>query len=164
MGVSANFAFGGLTTINRKFNIKVTQYDCMDQENGGPTGCLQYFTAPAGLVSSYNYPIGAAAVVNAVAGSATNFQHLNNQNYAICFRRGANICALCFSPDVRTAVIDQSFGLSTSAIAAMSETDAACTTDYLAVLLLLQSAQVKYHSGYVLLLMLTKGMQLPWEQ
>jgi len=131
--VSANFAFGGLTTINRQFNIKVTQYDCMDQENGGPTGCLQYFTAPAGLVSSYNYPIGAAAVVNAVAGSATNFQHLNNQNYAICFRRGANICALCFSPDVRTAVIDQSFGLSTSAIAAMSETDAACTTDYLAI-------------------------------
>merc|ERR1711941_163430 len=33
--VSANFAFGGLTTINRQFNIKVTQYDCMDQENGG---------------------------------------------------------------------------------------------------------------------------------
>jgi len=131
--VSANFAFGGLTTINRQFNIKVTQYDCMDQENGGPTGCLQYFTAPAGLVSSYNYPIGAAAVVNAAAGGANNFQHLNNQNYAICFRRAAGNCALCFSPDVRTAAIDQSFGLSVTAIAEMGATDAACLTDYLEI-------------------------------
>jgi len=133
---SANFAFGGLTTINRQFNIRVTQYDCMDYENGGPSGCLQYFTAAAGLVSSYNYPIGAAAVApngNNVNGAATNFQHLNNQNYAICFRRAQGNCALCFSPDVRTGAADQSFGLSISATAAMSETDNGCTTDYLVI-------------------------------
>merc|ERR1711994_670191 len=88
-------------------------------ENGGPSGCLQYFTAAAGLVSSYNYPIGAAAVVNVVTGGANNFQHLNNQNYAICFRRAAGNCALCFSPDVRTGAADQSFGLSISATAAL---------------------------------------------
>merc|ERR1712038_1456405 len=124
---SANFAFGGLTTISRQFNIRVTQYDCQDVENGGPSGCLQYFTAPAGLVSSYNYPIGAAAVVNTpVAGI---FQHLNNQNYAICFRRAAGNCALCFSPDVRGTAIDQSFGLSVTAIADNGAVDAACVTD-----------------------------------
>jgi len=128
---SANFAFGGLTTISRQFNIRVSQFDCLDVENGGPSGCLQYFTAPAGLVSSYNYPIGAAAVVNTpVAGI---FQHLNNQNYAICFRRAAGNCALCFSPDVRGTAIDQSFGLSISAMAARSETDTGCTTDYLVI-------------------------------
>jgi len=130
---SANFAFGGLTNINRQFNIRVMQYDCMDQENGGPSGCLQYFTAPEAIVSSFNYPVGAAAVVNAIAGGANNFQHLNNQNYAICFRRAAGNCALCFSPDVRTAAIDQSFGLSVTAIAEMGATDAACLTDYLEI-------------------------------
>lgn len=129
--VSANFAFGGITTINRQFNIKVTQYDCMDSINGGPSGCLQYFVPEAGLVSSYNYPVGAAAVVN--TPQATVFQHLANQNYAICFRRAAGRCALCFSPDVRGAAADQSFGLSTSAMAARSETDAGCIADYLAI-------------------------------
>jgi len=131
--VSANFAFGGLTTINRQFNIRVTQFDCLDVENGGPSGCLQYFTAAAGLVSSYNYPIGAAAVVNVVTGGANNFQHLNNQNYAICFRRAAGNCALCFSPDVRAAAIDQSFGLSVTAIADNGAVDAACGADYLVI-------------------------------
>jgi len=131
--VSANFAFGGVTTINRQFDIKVTQYDCMDIENGGPSGCLQYFTAAAGLVSSYNYPIGAAAVVNNQNGGATNFQHLNSQNYVICFRRTAGNCALCFSPDVRTTAINQSFGISSTAIAEQGAIDAACTTDYLVI-------------------------------
>merc|ERR1712038_833783 len=76
----------------------------MDQENGGPSGCLQYFTAPEAIVSSFNYPVGAAAN-----------------------------CALCFSPDVRAAAIDQSFGLSVTAIADNGAVDAACVTDYLVI-------------------------------
>jgi len=131
--VSANFAFGGVTNINRQFNIRVTQFDCQDVDMGGPSGCLQYFSAAEGIVSSYNYPIGAAAVVNTAQADGTTFQHLNNQNYAICFRRGANICALCFSPDVRGAAIDQSFGLSVSTMADRSDVDAGCNADYLQI-------------------------------
>jgi len=129
---TADFAFGGTTVISRQFNIKVTQFNCADRDIAGPSGCLQFFTNVVGTVASYNYPIGAAAVLSGSANPATAFQHLASQSYAICFRQGAGNCALCFSPTVRTAVIGQSFGLSTSTTAAMSETSA-CVTDYIAI-------------------------------
>ena len=37
-------------------------------------------------------------------------QHLASQSYAICFRRGAGRCALCFSPDVLTPATPSNFG------------------------------------------------------
>jgi len=129
---TANFAFGGTTTISRQFNIRVTQFDCADRDIAGPSGCLQYFTNVAGTVASYNYPIGATTVLSGAANPATAFQHLASQSYSICFRKGAGNCALCFAPTVRTATTGQSFGLSTSTTGAMSETSA-CVTDYIAI-------------------------------
>ena len=29
---------------------------------GGPSGCLQYFTAVTGTVASFNYPLGTTAI------------------------------------------------------------------------------------------------------
>ena len=98
---------------------------------GGPTSCLQYFTSETGLVSSYNYPVGATTVLTNAASPATackcslailtfmyfiiyhiqiSDQHLASQSYAICFRRGAGKCALCFSPDVLTPATPSNFG------------------------------------------------------
>jgi len=131
--ITANFAFGGTST-SRQFNIKVLQYNCADKDMGGPTSCLQYFTSETGLVSSYNYPVGETTVLSDQASPATAFQHLSSQSYAICFRRGAGRCALCFSPDVTTPSDGQSFGLSISTIADRSETtQTSCTADYLVI-------------------------------
>jgi len=143
--ITANFAFGGTST-SRQFNIKVLQYNCADKDMGGPTSCLQYFTSETGLVSSYNYPVGATTVLTNAASPATAYQHLASQSYAICFRRGAGKCALCFSPDVLTpatpsnfGTIGQSFGLSVSSMASSatmtySETaQGSCTADYLVI-------------------------------
>jgi len=131
---TADFAFGGTTVISRQFNIKVTQFNCADRDIAGPSGCLQFFTNVVGTVSSFNYPIGAAAVLTAAANPATAFQHLASQSYSICFRQGAGNCALCFIPAVRANIAAgmQSFGLSVSSTAAMSET-ATCNTDYLVI-------------------------------
>jgi hypothetical protein len=133
----AAFTFGALAA-TRQYDIKVTQYDCKN-EMGGPPGCLQYLTANAGNIASFNYPIGAAAVTSTAANSVT---HLSNQHYDICFRRSDDFCAVCFSPSISISVVadntqtaSSSFGLSGSADAAAPETniDVACSTDYLII-------------------------------
>jgi hypothetical protein len=52
----ATFDFGSTTT-TRQYDIKLTQYSCGD-EMGGPSDCLQYFTATTGTVSSFNFKSG----------------------------------------------------------------------------------------------------------
>ena len=44
---TALFTLGGTGSTSRSWEIKVTQYECGD-ENGGPDGCLQYFTGNTG--------------------------------------------------------------------------------------------------------------------
>lgn len=51
----ATFSIGNDMTINRQWDIRVTQYRC-GQEFGGPPGCLQYFTGRTGRISSFNFP------------------------------------------------------------------------------------------------------------
>ena len=43
-------------------SIQILQYDCRNRDMGGPTGCLQYFTATSGTIASFNYPIGASTI------------------------------------------------------------------------------------------------------
>ena len=43
------------------FKFQTTQYVC-GEEMGGPSGCLQYFTAVTGTVASFNYPLGTTAI------------------------------------------------------------------------------------------------------
>ncbi|XP_059089368.1 uncharacterized protein LOC131885357 [Tigriopus californicus] len=124
----ASFDFGGTVT-SRQFDIKVTQYACGD-ENGGPDGCLQYFTGNTGTFASYNFPTTATALTSTVT-------HLSNQCYTMCFRQEQGKCAICFQPVITAsiAVIDQaSFGLSLSpaGIAAGTQ-DTSCSMDYLQI-------------------------------
>jgi len=142
--VTTNFGIGGGQTA-RSWDIKVTQYRCGD-ENGGPTGCLQWHTSPAGKLRSFNFPEQTA--VTPVANDVT---HLSNQHYSICIRRPENrnrICySQCYTPAASAAGDQGSFGVSgsPSTIAATppdGSTGAAqsgvggtnCQTDYIEIL------------------------------
>lgn len=119
----------GSQAFARQYDIKITQYNCQD-EQGGPPGCLQYFTGNTGTFSSFNFQ----TTKNAVTSSVT---HLSNQCYSICFRRNQNKCALCVAPTINPAgasnVADQaSFGLSAST-PGTAENDVTCSTDYLVI-------------------------------
>ena len=49
----ANFQIGTVTTSTRAWNIRVTQYDCTQQDEAGPPGCLQYYTETANYIQKY---------------------------------------------------------------------------------------------------------------
>ena len=57
--VVAAFTFG-TKSYARKYNIKVSQYQC-GAEAAGPPGCLQYFTGTSGAVANFNFPTGDSA-------------------------------------------------------------------------------------------------------
>jgi hypothetical protein len=68
--VKASFNFGPVQS-TRKYDIKVTQFDCQT-ELGGPPGCLQYHTATSGTIASFNYPIGTTVVSSTATNSGKN--------------------------------------------------------------------------------------------
>ena len=122
----------GSTATTRKWQIKVTQYECgnlMSPEND----CLQYHTATSGerlnddVLKSYISPLGTIASFNWDTSSSTvstTQYHLSSQYYDICFRRARTYCSVCFSPQ-----ITGSYGLSAGSIAG-TQTNAigsACT-------------------------------------
>jgi len=133
--LTATFLIGQVTTVARNWDIKVTQYDCGDI-NGGPAGCLQYFTGVSQSFASYNFPLAATKVTS-------TFTHLANQQYDICIRRESGFCFICYlptlTPGVNTVINQNSFGLSVTDgnIAgdtdALSNANAGCSTDYLAI-------------------------------
>jgi len=88
--VTTNFGIGGGTT-QRSWDIKVTQYKCGD-ENGGPTGCLQWHMSPAGKLRSFNFP-----EQNAAAQVTNSVTHLSDQHYKICIRRPASRNRICYA-------------------------------------------------------------------
>ncbi|XP_059078417.1 uncharacterized protein LOC131876897 isoform X2 [Tigriopus californicus] len=81
-----DFSGGG----SRNWNIKVTQYACGD-EQGGPDGCLQYFTGNNGTVASFNFPTQAGIL-------DTSTTHLSSQTQTMCWRQEMNTCAICWIP------------------------------------------------------------------
>ncbi|XP_059099771.1 uncharacterized protein LOC131893679 isoform X2 [Tigriopus californicus] len=112
----------------RQWNIKVTQYACGD-ENGGPDGCLQYFTGTTGTVSSYNFPTQAAVLDSSPT-------HLSSQTQTMCWRQEENTCAICWIPEILGSTSQTgSFGLSISAgnNKARGEVDGKCRRDYLLI-------------------------------
>ncbi|XP_059086803.1 uncharacterized protein LOC131883364 isoform X2 [Tigriopus californicus] len=92
----AVFNFGGSAMTPRSWDIKVTQFAC-NEEMGGPEGCLQYFSAVSGTISSFNFPTSSSAVSSSVT-------HLSGQDYRICIRRSAGYCAICYVPNFADAV------------------------------------------------------------
>merc|ERR1712121_633291 len=72
-----------------KWNIKMTKYAC-GSSSIAPSGCLQYYTAVAGSVSSFNYQGGS---------STTNTQQIANLDYTVCIRPGDYYCSVNYGLD-----------------------------------------------------------------
>lgn len=123
---------------SRRWDIRVVQYVCGDT-NAGPENCLQYHMGVTGAFRSFNYP--------------TNFPtptttHLSNQDYAICIRRDAASCYICYNhflqdgclecttpaAEVQTVTLGPTFGISAdNGAAAKSAVDTHCSLDYLMI-------------------------------
>merc|ERR1712183_1130549 len=93
----------GSTTTTRKWQMKVTQYECgsmMMPDNN----CLQYHTAASGTIASFNWDTTATTV------AATTSFHLSSQFYDICIRRARSFCSVCYQPVITTATVSYGLG------------------------------------------------------
>lgn len=140
--LTVDVGIGGTSTSTRKFDIRVMQYRCGD-EQGGPPGCLQYYQNSSGKIRSFNFP-------DAAGGTAITHDyaiHLNNQHYKTCIRRANGMEVICYVPCTQNDGNDggaagedvtnqPSFGLSitTSATEALAQTDTSCLTDYITII------------------------------
>jgi len=138
--IVVNVGIGGTTSATRQLDIKVIQYRCGD-EQGGPSGCLQYFDSNAGRIRSFNFPDlsnGATVPYNVV--------HLSRQHYKACVRRGLGKQYICYIPctsvaggsSATTAALpttsQPSFGLGlTPSIIAASQIGTSCNADYITI-------------------------------
>jgi len=113
----------GTTTTTRKWQIKVTQYECgnlMAPEQD----CLQYHTASSGTIASFNWDTSSSSV-------SSSQYHLTSQYYDICIRRARSYCSICYSPEISSTTTGTaaSYGISAGSVAAI-QTNAigsACT-------------------------------------
>merc|ERR1712223_1607120 len=92
------------TTTTRKWQIKVTQYECGNMM-APEQDCLQYLTASSGTIASFDWDTSASSV-------ASSQTHLSSQYYDICIRRARSYCSVCYSPYVSSTTAASSFGVS----------------------------------------------------
>lgn len=126
---------------SRRWDIRVVQYVCGDT-NAGPENCLQYHMGVTGAFRSFNYPSNFPTVTTT---------HLSNQDYAICIRRDAAACYICYNhflqdgcdaaegcanavAEVTTVSAGPTFGISVdNGAAAKANVDTHCSSDYLLI-------------------------------
>ena len=106
----------GTTTTTRKWQIKVSQFDCGSM-NAPDQDCLQYHTAASGTIASFNWDTSTTTV-------SSSQLHLSSQFYDICIRRAGSKCAVCFDPVTATSAtatpaISSSYGVGGSSVAAI---------------------------------------------
>jgi len=113
----------GSTGTTRKWQIKVTQYECGNMM-APEQNCLQYHTAASGTIASFHYDTSASTV-------GTSQVHLANQYYDICIRRKRSYCALCLSPKIAgtgtTAATSFGLGAGSAGPAQTASVGATCT-------------------------------------
>jgi len=100
----------GTTTTTRKWQIKVTQYECGNMM-APEQDCLQYLTATSGTIASFNWDTSSSTA------SQTQY-HLSSQYYDICIRRARSYCSICYSPQIYSATAVSSYGLGAGSVAA----------------------------------------------
>lgn len=84
----------GTSDFERKWNIIVTQIQC-NSEDKAPDGCLQYYTAPSGVISSFNYKKPTA---DQITSEDVN-SHLSGLDYSACLASRDGACSVAWSPD-----------------------------------------------------------------
>lgn len=114
-GDTATLAFTFSGTYNRFWDIKVTQIPC-NSNYDPPDGCLQYHTGIEGRFKTFNFD---------------GNQHLQNQNYRICFRQEEGYCCIAYKP----CSVDKSFRFNPGAIAinTQAKIGSNCVEDYLVI-------------------------------
>merc|ERR1711874_738847 len=93
----------GTTTTTRKWQIKVTQYECGNMM-APEQDCLQYHTASSGTIASFNWDASSTSV-------SSSQYHLTSQYYDICIRRARSYCSICYSPSITSTTIGDNVGL-----------------------------------------------------
>jgi hypothetical protein len=98
----------GTTTTTRKWQIKVTQYECGNSMMPGQD-CLQYHTAASGSIATFNWDTSSTTV-------SSGQVHLANQAYDICIRRTRSYCSVCYTPYISSSItgIASSYGVGAS--------------------------------------------------
>merc|ERR1712115_220089 len=89
----------GTTTTTRKWQIKVTQYECGNMMMP-LNDCLQYHPAATGTIATFNWDPSTTTV-------SSSQHHLSSQYYDICIRRTRSYCSVCFSPYVVSSITTQ---------------------------------------------------------
>merc|ERR1711913_149815 len=101
----------GTTTTTRKWQIKVTQYECGNMM-APEQDCLQYLTATSGTIASFNWDTSSST-------ASQPQYHLSSQYYDICIRRARSYCSICYSPQIYSATAVSSYGLGAGSVAAI---------------------------------------------
>merc|ERR1712117_52413 len=96
----------GTTTTTRKWQIKVTQYECGNMMMP-VNNCLQYHTAMTGTIATFNWDISATAVEDTQV-------HLSSQYYDICIRRERSYCSVCYDTAIHLTTAASSYGVGQS--------------------------------------------------
>ncbi|XP_019878189.2 uncharacterized protein LOC109606059 [Aethina tumida] len=81
-------------SLGRNWNLKVTQIGC-DCPTRAPIGCLMYYTAISGTVTSFNY--GAAANAIDPTTGLPGTRELVNENYGVCVAMAPGYCSIEWS-------------------------------------------------------------------
>lgn len=84
---------------SRLWEIQVTQVPFSQR---APSGCLQYFTEPEGILQTFNF--------------AENGRHLAGQNYRACFRQNTGMCSIAYEP-----CNEQSFRIGPSELSSIAD-------------------------------------------
>ncbi|XP_053212960.1 uncharacterized protein LOC128396407 [Panonychus citri] len=87
----------------RRWNIQITQIECTNPSKA-PSNCLQYYTGPSGMFSSFNYETSQFqdfSSTNPQSGQSGQLfldaTYLNGMDYAICFRKENGFCTQSYS-------------------------------------------------------------------
>lgn len=85
----------------RLWEIRVAQIPFSQR---APTGCLQYFTSPSGIIQVMSKwdNISTSPLINPIFRQTFNFaengRHLANQNYRSCIRQETGMCSIAYEP------------------------------------------------------------------
>lgn len=111
-----------VTTVSRAYEIKVSQIQCSNL-NRPPSGCLQYWTTPAGRISTFNF-------------FSTGSSHLVSQDVTACIRRNAGYCCVQYQvcegvPNAFT--LDSEIEKADATPGKVGLIDTLCTSDYITI-------------------------------
>ncbi|KAG4074579.1 hypothetical protein HA402_004450 [Bradysia odoriphaga] len=132
--ITINIAASSSYTFGRKWHMMINQIDC-NSAKLAPSGCLQYYSAPSGVIRSFNYGSGANSALNSVGVDGT--RQIANLNYGICIATAADQCSITYSTlssDTYSFTVTGDVGAVDPALLGTSALqDQSCSTDYIVI-------------------------------